>query len=205
MNTNSSKHRKHPDKFAWSVYENPELYDVTERVTIIFMIVTVLLNYAAGYALATLRDDPLAQDILSFVLGLSKAFAIRFNDLQSLTDNGGYYFVGSLVVSTIASVVLCVVLVANYLRITFFSAHVVPFKSENIKGTAGSVAFTAIVVYVFFFKKMNTGPYLGMSRIFFPGIFSFLAPFVSYSIALTASQIVIFVMKFVLLRERKRH
>ena len=64
MNANSGEHRKHPDYFAWSVYENPDLSEVTNRVMITFIIATELLNYAAGYALATYRDAPLAQDII---------------------------------------------------------------------------------------------------------------------------------------------
>jgi len=139
------------------------------------------------------------------VLGLSKAFAVRFDDLQSLTDNGGYYYVGAVVVSSIASVALSVVFVVNYLRITFFSEHVVPFRPESIRGTVGNIAFAAVGVYVFYFAKMNTGPYMGMSRIFLPVVFPFLMALLPIMIAGAASQIVIFVMKFVLLREGKGH
>ena len=64
MSANSGEHRKHNENFAWSVYENPDLLKVTNRVIMIFMIVTEILNYAAGYALATYRDAPLAQDII---------------------------------------------------------------------------------------------------------------------------------------------
>ena len=197
----SLNNKEHPDAFPMSVYENTDLLPVINRATIISGLVTVVLNYTAGYALSTYRDSPWVQEILSFVLGISGAFATRFDDLQGLTQTGGYYYVGSLIMSSVAGVILSFVFLGAYLRITFWSEYAVRFNPKSLKGVVYNIFATAFIIYVFFYWKMNTGPYLGMNRIFFPSVFPILAYGVAPLFAITVCHIIIFAMKFLFLRK----
>jgi len=154
------------------------------------------LNAAAGYLLSEYRSAPWVQDLVTFVLGLSDAFATRFNDLQSLTQNGGYYYVGAMLVSTVAAVLTSIAFSAAYVQITLRKGRSLPFDPNNFKGLVAFVLAASFAVYVSFFAKMETGPYLGMSRIFLPGAF----PVVAYGgvifSSLATTQVIVFVSKY---------
>jgi len=191
--------QRHPDWFAMSVYEDPEnLIPVFNRIGVVSIMITITLNVAAGYLLSEYRSVLWVQDLVAFVLGLSDAFATRFNDLQSLTQDGGYYYVGAMVVSLVAALVMSVVFYVTYALVTICNGRARPFHRNNFVGIIMVSIFCVAGVYLFFFQKMDTGPYLGMNRMFFPGIFPALAACAAYLVAATLGQPVIFVVKFIL-------
>ncbi len=182
-----------------SVYEDPEnLIPVFNRIGVVSLLITGTLNAGAGYMLSEYRSAPWVQDLLALVLGVSDAFATRFNDLQSLTRAGGYYYVGSMVMSLVAALILSVVFYGTYALVTLCNGRAQPFHRNNFLGIVVISVFCFASVYLFFFQKMDTGSYLGMSRMFFPEIFPVLSAFAAYLLAVTLGQPVIFGVKFIL-------
>jgi len=174
MTKNSAQ--RHPDWFAMSVYEDPEnLMPATNRILVGSTPTTLILNAAVGYLLSAYSGAPWVQDLVTFVLGLSDAFATRFHDLQGLTQTGGYYYVGSMVVSLVAAVITGMLLVVAYVRITLSQGRARPFELNNFKGLFYGIVCAGVVVFVTFFWKIEIGPYLGMSRVFFPATFPIIA------------------------------
>jgi len=189
--------QRHPDWFAMSVYEDPEnLIPVFNRIGIFSLVITVALNAGAGYLLSEYRSAPWARDLVAFVLGLSDAFATRFNDLQGLTQTGGYYYVGSMVVSLVAAVMMSILFITTYVQITLRRRRALPFNMSNLKGLMAVGLAATFAAYVSFFAKMETGPYLGMSRIFLPGAFPVVAFGGVFFVPLAIVQAVVFVIKY---------
>jgi len=197
--------QRHPDWFAMSVYEDPEnLIPVFNRIGVFSLVITVALNAGAGYLLSEYRNAPWARDLVAFVLRLSDAFATRFDDLQGLTQTGGYYYVGSMVVSLVAAVVMSIVLYITYAHITICNGRAQPFHRNNLLGIIIISVFCLAGLYLFFFQKMDTGRYLGMNRMFFPEIFPVLSALEAYLLGVTLGQPVIFVVKFALQLKREK-
>jgi len=191
--------QKYPDWFAMSVYEDPEnLIPVFNRLIIGSAVITVVLNAAAGYLLSEYRSSLWVQDLVTFVLGLSDAFATRFNDLQGLTQTGGYYYyVGSMVVSLVAAVITGMLLVTAYARITLSQGRARPFKLNNLKGLWYGIVVAGVAIFVTFFWKIETGPYLRMSRVCFPATFPIFAALSATCCAMVIALFSVSLMKLI--------
>lgn len=180
-----------------SVYENPELLPIFNRIIILQLSISAILGLALGYWFAFHQSNPLVEMSVTAFTSNVMAIDMRFDELNRYDGTSGYFYIGCLIVAIPSAVIGSIFYIAAYMKVVFLKGHSASFDSRSAYGFILIAAFTTSLAYLSILFDVSPIGSNSRDGVFLSPFFALLLPCTTFSVSGTVLSATSFLVKLI--------